>query len=45
MSLAEFILSKCPKLNLMGLMTVGKLDAPPEPYFQVGLVVVVVVDV
>ena len=32
--LAEFILSSCPKLHLMGLMTVGKLDAPPEPYFQ-----------
>ena len=45
MSLAEFILSNCPKLNLMGLMTVGKLDAPPEPYFQVCLVVVVIIDV
>lgn len=33
--LAEFILSSCPKLHLMGLMTVGKLNAPPEPYFQV----------
>ena len=32
--LAEFILSSCPKLHLMGLMTVGKLDAPPEPYFE-----------
>ncbi|KAK8807486.1 hypothetical protein WA171_000442 [Blastocystis sp. BT1] len=32
-SLAEFILSECPKLRLMGLMTIGKLDAPPEPYF------------
>lgn len=34
-SLAEFILSECPKLRLMGLMTIGKLDAPPEPYFTV----------
>ena len=34
-SLAEFILSDCPKLRLMGLMTIGKLDAPPEPYFTV----------
>ena len=36
--LAEFILTRCPNLHLMGLMTVGKLDAPPEPYFQVELV-------
>ena len=35
--LAEFILTSCPNLHLMGLMTVGKLDAPPEPYFQVVL--------
>lgn len=35
LSLAEFILTDCPKLKLMGLMTIGKVDAPPEPYFTV----------
>ena len=34
-SLAEFILTSCPKLKLMGLMTIGKLGAAPEPYFTV----------